>query len=66
MTLEPRGAISYQAGLWSHIRSCRIRVSLLLKHKLVQDIYNHYGLAELRPTYSNTLVRFKIFYFIQI
>jgi len=32
---------------------------LLFKHKLVQDIYNHYRLAELKFTHSNTLAYLK-------
>src|SRR6218665_2460047 len=40
-------------------------MSLIFRHELVHDIYKHYKFTKLRPTYSNTLVCFKIFNFIK-
>src|SRR6218665_1145303 len=41
-------------------------ISLIFRHKLVHDIYKHYKFTELRSTYSNTLVCFKIFHLLNL
>jgi len=47
----------------SHKAMYNLKISLLFKHKLVHDIYNHYTFTELRPMYSTPLPAVKYFIF---